>query len=286
MTDTEVPLKQFFKNRFFYIMTVLALIATIVPMVFYHMGVTFVFRDMVNIVLTPMQKLFNTAADAVDGFTSYFYKFDALVEENVALKKEVAELQAQIYDNKEIEQMYAWMSDFLELKRQHTDFQMTSAAVTGRESGNYSSMLTLDVGSGAGIAVGMPVVTAEGIVGQITEVGYNWSRVTTIVEAQSAVGAYVERTGEAGVAEGDFQLTGSGLVKLQYLPADSGAEAGDRILSSGYGDIYPRGLVVGYIQSVEVNPNTRTKTAYVRCAVPAAEVSDVMIITEFTLYAE
>ena len=89
-------MKQFFKNRFFYIMTVLALLVTIVPMVFYNMGVTFVFRDAVKVLLVPMQKVFQSAADAVDGFAAYFYKFDALVEENIALKEEVAALQAQM----------------------------------------------------------------------------------------------------------------------------------------------------------------------------------------------
>jgi len=279
-------MKQFFKNKFFYIMTVLALLVTIVPMVYHNMGVTFVFRDAVNVLLTPMQKVFHAAADAVDGFTAYFYKFDALVEENTALKQEVASLQAQIYDNREMEEMYAWMSDFLEMKRQHTDYTMTAATVTGRESGNYSSVLTLDTGSGAGITLGMPVITAEGLVGQITEVGYNWSRVTTIVEAQSAVGAYVERTGESGVAEGDIQLTGDGIVKLQYLAADTAVEIGDRILTSGYGSVYPRGLVIGYVQSMETNPYTRTKTVYVQCVAPIYNVSDVMIVTDFTLYAE
>lgn len=275
-------MKQFFKNRFFYIMTVLALLVTIVPMVFYQMGVSFVFRDAVNVLLTPMQKVFQAAVDAVDGFAAYFYKFDDLVEENIALKEEVAELQAQIYDNREMEEMYAWMSGFLEMKRQHMDYSMTEASVTGRASGTYSSMLKLDVGTGADIAIGMPVVTESGIVGQITEVGYSSSMVTTLVEAQSAIGAYVERTGEAGIAQGDIQLTEKGLVKME-LSSDTTVQIGDRILSAGTGDVYPRGLVIGYVQSMEVNPYTRTKTVYIQCAVATAGLSHVMILTDFTL---
>jgi rod shape-determining protein MreC len=184
-----------------------------------------------------------------------------------------------------MEEMYAWMSDFLDMKRQNTDYKMTAATVTGRGSGTYSSVLTLDTGSGAGIAVGMPVVTADGVVGQITEVGYNWSRVTTILEAQSAVGVYVERTGESGVAEGDIQLTEDGLVKIQYLADDTAVQPGDRVLTSGFG-VYPRGLVVGYIQSLDLNPYTRTQTAYVQCVAPVTDGGDVMIITDFMLYAE
>ena len=278
-------MKEYFKSKFFYIITVITLLVTIVPTVYANMGVTFVFRDAVNVILTPMQKVFNVAADAVDGFTGYFYKFDALVEENAALKEEVQALQAQVYDNWELEQMYAWMSDFLEMKIQHTDFQFTQATITGRESGNYSSVLTLDVGSGAGIAVGMPVVSSQGLIGQISEVGYNWSRVTTLAEAQSAAGAYVERTNAAGIAEGNLALAKNGQCYLNYLASDADVQVGDRILTSGYG-VYPRGLVIGYVEAVEVNPYNRTLSAVIGLAVPIAEQNHVMIITEFDSYAQ
>jgi len=156
-------MKNFFKNKFFYIMTVVALAVAIVPTVLYSMGLTFIFRDMVGMVLTPMQKVFNYGAEAIDGFTAYFYKFDEIVEENMALKERVAELEAQIYDSRELEDAYTWLSGFLDLKVQHTDFEMVPAAVTGRESGNYASVLTLDVGSAAGIERNMPVVTVASV---------------------------------------------------------------------------------------------------------------------------
>lgn len=278
-------MKNFFKNKFFYIMTIIALLVTIVPTVFCNMGLTFVFRDMVGMVLTPMQKVFNYGAEAIDGFTSYFYKFDEIVEENVALKERVAELEAQIYDARELEDAYAWLSEFLDLKVQHTDFEMMPAAVTGRESGNYSSVLTLDVGSGAGIERNMPVVTSIGIVGRVTEVGYNWCKVTTIVESQSSVGAFIERTDEAGIVEGKFELAAEGLCEMNYLPIDSAVEVGDRVLSSGYGSVYPRGLVIGYVEEIGTNKYTRSLEVKVRCAVEFSSLTNVMIITNYNLSA-
>lgn len=279
-------MKRFFKNRFFYIMTVLALLFTIVPTVLCSMGLSFVFRDAVGFVLTPMQKLFHYATESIDGFTSYFYKFDELVEENAALREQVAELRAQIYDNAEREAMYIWMSDFLDMKQQHTDFEMLAATVTGRESGNYSRVLTLDVGSGAGVELHMPVVTSEGIVGQITEVGTNWSKVTTIAEASSSVGAYVERSDDAGICVGDFALSAEGLCRMNYLPAGADVAVGDRILSTGYGSVYPRGLVIGYAASVETDPYTRAPAVTVRCAVDYSDLTRVMVITDFAMTAE
>lgn len=278
-------MKQFFRNKFFYIISVITLLVTIVPTIFYSMGLTFVFRDAVGMILTPMQKVFNYASEAVDGFAAYFYKFDELVEENNALREEIAELRTQIYDSTEREEMYAWLSDFLELKMSHNDYKFLTASVTGRESGNYSKVLTLDVGSSAGVELNMPVITSEGIVGQITEVGYNWSKVTTIVESGSSVGAYVERTSDAGVCEGSFELSSEGLCELNYLPAESQAKVGDRILSTGFGSVYPRDLVVGYIESIDINPYTRSLAVQVKCAVDFSELTQVMIITDFDAVA-
>ena len=279
-------MKQFFKNKFFYIMTVLALLFTIVPTIFYSMGLTFVFRDAVCVLLTPMQKVFNYATEALDGFAAYFYKFDELVEENNALRERIAELEKQNYDAAELEERSAWMSSFLEMKTQHTDFKMLSASVTGRESGNYSKILTIDVGTGAGIQLNMPVVTSEGIVGQITELGYNWAKVTTIVEAQSAVGAYIERTDEAGICEGAFELSADGLCRLSYLPAEADVKVGDRVLSTGFGSVYPRGLVIGYVETVGINEFTRSPDVTVKCAADFSELTQVMIITDYEIYVE
>jgi len=264
-------------------MTVIVLVLTIVPTVFYSMGLTFVFRDAVGTILTPLQKAFNYAAEGIDGFAAYFHRFDELKEENAALKERVTELEAQIYDARELEDAYAWLSGFLDLKVQHTDFRMMPASVTGRESGNYASVLTLDVGSAAGIRRNMPVITSVGIVGRVTEVGYNWCKVTTLAEAQSAVGAFIERTDDVGIAEGSFALSFEGLCALNYLPADASVEEGDRVLSSGYGSVYPRGLVIGYVEEVGVNPYTRTPDVKVRCAVDFSSLTSVMVITDYTV---
>lgn len=279
-------MKQFFKNKFFYIMTVLALLFTIVPTIFYSMGLTFVFRDAVCVLLTPMQKVFNYATEALDGFAAYFYKFDELVEENNALRERIAELEKQNYDAAELEERSAWMSSYLEMKTQHPDFKMLSASVTGRENGNYSKILTLDVGTGAGVQLNMPVVTSEGIVGQITELGYNWAKVTTIVEAQSAVGAYIERTDDAGICEGKFDLSADGLCRFSYLPAEADVKVGDRVLSTGFGSVYPRGLVVGYVETVGINEFTRSPDVTVKCATDFSELTQVMIITDYEIYVE
>ena len=278
-------MKKYFKSRFFYIITTLALIFTIVPTVLCSMGAGFVVRDTIGVILTPAQKLFNYAAEGIEGFTAYFYKFNELAEENTRLREEVSELQTKLYDSAEIEDMYEWMSDFLELKMAHNDYEFLAATVTGRESGNYSKILTLDVGSGAGVTTGMPVITSAGIIGQVTEVGLNWCKVTSILESSSSIGAYIEKTGDAGICSGSFELASEGIVQLEYLSSDAVVNVGDRVLTTGYGSVYPRGLVVGYVTEVGKDSYSRSPSVKVQAACDLTDVSKVMIITSFEQYA-
>ena len=186
-------MKEFFKSKFFYVITVLTLIAVIVPTVLVSMGHTPILRSAVNTVLIPIQKLSDKAAGVIDGYASYFRAFDKMKAENAKLKEELASLRGQIYEAREMKEKYEWMSEFLELKMVHIDYHTVPASITGRGSTSYAGVFMLDVGTVGGVDKGMPVVSGEGILGYITEVGPNWSKASSFLEESSAVGAYVEK---------------------------------------------------------------------------------------------
>ncbi len=274
-----------FKNKFFYIVTVVALVLTIFPTVFYAMGVSFPVRNLLNAALIPVQKLFDYASDAIDGYASYFYRFDELVEENIALREQVEMLENERYDTEQLEKMYAWLAQFLDVKMRHDDFDFLAASVTGKDGGNYSRTITIDVGTQAGVQVNMPVICEYGAVGYVTEVGLNWAKVMTVVSQNSSIGAYIERTGDAGIAKGNFDLAEEGLFMLSYLPDNAEVRVGDRVLSSGFGSVYPRGLMIGYIEKIEDNPYTRTVDITVKSRVDFTQIQRVMVITDHDVTA-
>ena len=276
----------FFKSKFFYIVAVLTLIAVIVPTVLCSMGLTPVLRSAVNTVLMPVQKLSDKAAGAIEGFTSYFTAFDRLKEENVRLKEEIASLREEVAGAREIKAKYDWMSDFLELKMLHHEYNLVPAVISGRGSANYSNVFMLDAGKLSGIQRGMPVVSGDGILGYIAEVGPTWSKAVSVMEASSSVGAYVERSGAIGVVEAEYDLSLEGILKMSYLDEDADIKVGDRILTSGYGSVYPRSLVIGYVETVKTDDLTRSITATVRPASTLDQVSKVMVVTEYEVYAE
>ena len=279
-------MKNFFRSKFFAVLVVIALVLTIVPSVFYAMGVGNYAHELINKALIPLQKGFSFITDGIDGYVSYFTEFDRIVEENNQLRERIDELEDQIYSAREIEGMNQWLYDYLELKREHTDYIFEAANVTGRESGNYMKVFTLDRGKNHGVEVDMPVVTSDGIVGYIVEAGNDWSKAVTILDSTASIGAYIERTGELCVVQGDYTLANEGLCKLNYLTEESDIQEGDRILSSGYGSVYPRGHIIGYVEKIETDENSRTKVAYITPAADLSDISKLMIITDYETYSE
>lgn len=275
-----------FKNRFFIIALTAAFLLSILPTVLCAMGQGSYVRAALGTIAQPLATLAAKAGDGLSGFSIYFTEVERLREENQALREELDDCKDRIYNAKMLEEENSWLSDYLGLKKEHSDFIFEEAAVIGRESGNYSTVYTLSRGSLHDIEVNMPVVTEDGVVGYITEVGPTWCHAVSMIETASAVGAYVERSGALGLVEGSFELRFDGKCRMVRLAADADIRVGDRVLTSGIGSIYPRGLFVGEVESIEADPNSRTLTAVIAPRIDHATVSKVMIIKEHTVYSE
>ena len=121
------------------------------------------------------------------------------------------------------------------------------------------------------------------LVGVVTEVGLNWSTVSTIINTDIQIGGIVTRTYSAGVLEGDFALMSQGKLKLSYLPERAQLVSGDEVVTSGKGDVYPSGLVVGQVEGVFTDPSGQSRYAVV---VPEAQLDnliEVFIIKDFEI---
>ncbi len=276
-------MRRFIESKFFVIMLIVCITLVIVPTTLSAMGLGNYVSRAVTTVVSPVQKLFSYMSDGISGFADYFTEYDRLKEENAELRELLQLMRDEIHSAEELEQMNEWLFGYLELKREHTDFALEPATVIGTGSGNYKTILTLDVGTKNGVDEGMALVTPEGIVGHVVEAGTSWSKAVTLIESGSAVGAVIGRTGETGLIEGDFNLASKGMCKLTYLSADSDVTEGDRVMTTGTGSVYPGGLVIGYVDSVETDPLTRTKIAYISAAADLTDLknSKLMVITGY-----
>ena len=277
-------MKNFFTKNGIVVLTMITVIAVVLCLVSAASSGTGFVHNALGVIVSP----FRAAGGAVSGWVSdignYFDSLEALQEENAQLRKDNAELQAQLRQAKEDSEENHRLRALLNLRQQRQDFVFESAAIVGRSSSNWASTLTLNKGTSDSVAVGDCVVNEEGfLVGVVTDAGLNWSTVTTILDTGSQLGARVFRTGEATVAEGDLSLMNLGYLKLSYLEGESSLMNGDLIVTSGLGGFYPSDLVIGAVKEIRTDATGLTRYAILTPQVDLAQLRQVFVITDFQI---
>ena len=168
------------------------------------------------------------------------------------------------------------------MAERRADFDFEDATVTARAASNWSATLTINKGSSVDVAVGDCVVDQYGnLVGVINAVGYNWATLATVADPSTEIGGRIPRTDDEAVLEGDFTLMREGRLKLSYLPENTVPISGDQVTTSGLGDQYPAGLVVGTIESIHTEASGLTRYAVVKPAADLENIRYVFVIKSF-----
>ncbi len=272
---------QIFKNKFFIICLCVAVILCAVPSVLHIMGFKSLSKDIVGILTTPFRFIGDAVTDAFDGFSRYFTGINALNAENEALKQENERLKEQLKNAEVALSENERLREYLGMKQQYPSFTMEEGLIVGYSGENTAASFTLNKGSIHGITMNMAAVTTQGIVGYVSEIGTTWCKISTLIESDSSVGAYIPRSGAVGIVEGDFTLGRDGLCKLSYLQADADVKVGDKVYSTGTGSVYPPDIAVGEVIAVETDEYSRTLVATVKPAVDLQNLQYMMIITGY-----
>ncbi len=270
-----------FQNKFFIIYLCIALVLTIVPSVFSIMGYRSLAKNIVGTVTMPVRWVATTIGNAFQGWGKYFASMKALDEKNKALIDENAALREQLQNAELLEKENERLRDYLDMKNKYPSFKMEEGMVISHSSGNYITNFTLNRGTLHGIEPNMPVVTKDGIVGYVVEVGLNWCMVSTLIETATSVGAYIPRSEVVGIVSGDYSMRQEGTCKIGYIDAAADVQVGDTVYSSGTGSVYPADLKIGTVTSIEVDEYNRTLVATVTPAVDFSSLKWVMVITGY-----
>ena len=170
----------------------------------------------------------------------------------------------------------------LQEKRPDLTSDIVLADVTEHAVTNWAATLTISQGTADGLEVGDCVIDETGaIVGTISEVGLNWATIMTLVDTETSLGAQVFRTGDLGVAQGNFSLMGENRLRLDYLPADCDLLGGDLVVTSGLGGFYPAGLVIGSVEELQMDDSGASSYAILAPAVEFSELQQVVVLRSF-----
>jgi len=232
-------------------------------------------------VVTPVQGFMYRIATSVSDFFHSMEERKQMSARYEELKGRVAQLEQQQLKMDETIKENERLRALLDFKEDRDLFTVTGVRVTGKDPGNWFNTLTIGKGSRDGITVNMAVVTDQGLIGRVTDVGSHWSKVRTIVDRQSSVSALIERTRDNGMVKGNNTLTfEDGLCQMINLPLDSDVVAGDRIITSGLDGIFPKGINIGEVVEVSSERREKYKTAIVKPNADFLRIEEVLVVRQ------
>jgi rod shape-determining protein MreC len=225
---------------------------------------------------------FGTFAEVQRGATSMiggvrtswddYLALQSVRSDNEQLRREVAQLQVALQQQRALAQQSRTLVDLLKL-REGTKLDTVAAGVIAGSASPDFRTLTIDKGSADGLRPDMAVIAPAGVVGRIITPTARAAKVQLLIDRNAAAGAIVERSRAQGVVEG----TG-GSLQLNYVSGTADVQSGDVVSTSGIDGIYPKGFVIGQIESVE-----RVAGAFgaivIRPAVDFSSIEAVLVVT-------
>jgi rod shape-determining protein MreC len=222
--------------------------------------------------LKPIQGLVGLALEPVAKAVQISGRSD-LEKKNQELQDEVARLQTELAKREEAVIQNEALKAQLGFA-QESDFKLAQAQVISQDPTNYQQVLTIDRGSGAGIKKGMVAATRGLLVGQVVATTPSTAKVRLITDFRSSVPVLDQQTRANGLTRGG---RGFGL-NLEMVPQTDTLRKGDTLITSGFGGEYPKGLVIGTVDSVQKLDTDVFQTAEVRPAVDFRRLEDLFVI--------
>lgn len=275
-------MKEFFKTgRFRVLLVVGCLLFSFLLRSIYTGGLMPFLSSAGGMLMVPLSSMSAAAGTAIQNRFGPFLSAGEVHRENQALREEIQRLEEQLIDYETVKMENEQFRELLEIKERNSDLIFEPATVVGRTPDDWFGSFTIDVGSYHGVSLRCPVITSDGLVGIVSEVGRGYSKVQTILDASVNVGGVDIHTLDTGIITGTIPLAQEGNCKLGFLPRESGATPGDTIVTSGTGGLLPRGLIIGEIQSVEMETSGLSLYAVVTPAADIRGARQVFVITDF-----
>lgn len=224
-------------------------------------------------VLLPLEAGMVRITESGGHLWEQFTEIGRLRVENARLQAQVDALTREAAGLREQAAAVDRLERLLELREQ-VAYRSVPARVITRDPSRWFNTLTVDRGGRDGVMRNSPVITPDGVVGRVIEVTPTAARVLLIADSRSALGTLIQHSRAAGVAEG----RGSRRLHLKYLSRTTVVRYGDRVVTSGLGGVFARGLVVGRVVSVTREEGALLQEAEVEPAAALDRLEEVLIL--------
>ncbi len=273
-------MRHFFSNRIRAVLIVAVLIAGVLA-VASNLTKKSIPGMIVQGVLTPLRSGANALTEQAEQMYNYMFRYEALQAENEALKKQIAEMREASLNADSVSRENDRLRDLLALKAANPDYELVDGYVISRSSTDWTSLITVNKGTDAGIKVDMCAVTASGeVVGLVTEAGSNYCVVKTVLDSSLEISATIAASGYSGMVKGGYTSGLDGMLRMDYLPSSAVIRNRDQVVTSG-STVYPRNLILGSIVDAGLGDTGVAKYAILEPAADVANLEQVFILTDY-----
>ena len=229
--------------------------------------------------VVPMQKGINTVGMWLSDMSDNFATLQEMKEENQALKEKLADMTVENNQLKLNSATLERLQELYKMDQNTADYPKVGANVIASDNSNWYSSFTIDKGSQDGIRKDMNVLSGAGLVGIVTDVGPNYSIVSSVIDDKN-VSAMILTTFDKCIVSGDLTLIDDGVIKFQQLE-NNGNEVpiGEQVVTSNISNKYLQGLLIGYVSEIHVDSNNLTRSGYIIPATNFKELQEVLVIT-------
>ena len=245
------------------------------------MGASTVVEQIVGTITAPVQSLTSGLSGSITGFLDQFLRASEISQENEQLREENRKLIEQMVDYENYKHENESLKEQLGIQEENPQWETMTASVIGRDPSDQFYSFTIDKGTLDGVSYQDPVITADGLVGIVSEVGPVFAKVTTILDVRLNVACQDVRTQDVATISGDIEMAQQGKCKMSLIPRESGIAKGDIVQTAGTSGLYPQGIVVGRVSDVGFEPQGTMMYAVVDPANDIKSIKDVVIITSF-----
>lgn len=242
-------------------------------------------RTVIPYVTVPLQKIMTPFAYGTARAADTLRTGITIIDQSISRHNEIQELQEQ---NAEIRQGQADYNEvvaenirlrqLLQFETAHPQFDVAAARIITRDFGTWTNTMIIDRGRAEGIETDMAVVAPGGVVGFVSDVFDHSARVQAMLDPRTSIGVIVQRPESrvTAIVKGNGNYADEPY--MVNIPRDGDVLAGDTLVTSGYGGIYPKGLLVGHVTSLRQDEEGFVKNAVVQPSVNFNTLEEVLVI--------
>ncbi len=264
------------KNSGLPLLAILLVIALVITTVWYREGDSgplHSVRKGVTVVATPIGKAGSWAFTPARSVSRFFANLNVDRSEISTLRSQNSELRARVMQLEESRLEAERLRKLMGIK-DALEMDSVGARVIHGSVNNWSRTIVIDKGSDEGIQVGMPVLGAEGLLGQTIEVGPHSATVRLIQDEGSGVAAMLQSNRAEGVVNGAVDNT----VVLDFISKETSVTVGDVVITSGLGGVFPKGIVIGEVSEIDDNSSSVYRSIKIEPAAKVSGIEEVIVI--------